>query len=716
MSQRTHRGVPREAVDIVDEDNVSIGDESDDEIDDVIEDFRCICDDEQDEDDEEGAGCDPYDPSDSDECDDYDDDDELSEDEEETDPTKLVRVLKVPDQIKGKSTKKIPAFIWSGKEPRSQTRIPKRNIVFHVPGNKPEAKGILDELEVWRLFFTPNILNVIVKHTNEKIREENDKAKEKGHVEVTYKGETTAEEITALFGLFYFAGSLHQNRTNVNDLYSKKYGFPHFRATMTQHRFIFLTSCLRMDNKTERAEKRNVDRGAAVREVFDHIVETSKRLYTPSDVLTIDEQLLQFHGKCPFKVYIGNKPDKFGMKILMLCDAKSWYMLNAELYVGKAPKEPAAKTKKTDPKKPEVKTKKTNPKEPAAKTKKTDPKEPAVKTKKEDKTGKSTKESAQPLAEQYLLRLSQPIHGSNRTVVCDNWFTSIPAAEKLLKKEITLVGTVRKNKREIPPEFVDVKTREKLTSMFAYHDALTLLSWCPDKKKKKVVLMLSTTHDLPDKDLTKKRPEIVEFYNKNKGGVDVFDRLCKNYSTSRSTKRWPVTVLFGLLNIVGINSFILWRNNVEDNKTKTTERKRSRSASTSSLSDTRKTILRKEFLRRLSVKILLPYWKKRLTDTPTLMNETKEIIKSAISLEEEHPTMPPPPPSPAKKERRESSSERGDCYICRPLGIRRQTRTKCDKCSEWVCPQHQITLCKNCKEKYCSSKIVIKKWDEIEKK
>ena len=34
----------------------------------------------------------------------------------------------------------------------------------------------------------------------------------------------------------------------------------------------------------------------------------------------------------------------------------------------------------------------------------------------------------------------------------DNWYTSVPLAEDLLKNKITLVGTMKKNKPDIPPE------------------------------------------------------------------------------------------------------------------------------------------------------------------------------------------------------------------------------------------------------------------------
>lgn len=78
-----------------------------------------------------------------------------------------------------------------------------------------------------------------------------------------------------------------------------------------------------------------------------------------------------------------------------------------------------------------------------------------------------------------------------------------------------------------------------------------------------------------DKDQTVRRPKIVEFYNKNKGGIDIFDQLCKNYSTARNTKRWPLIVFFGLLNAAGVNSFVLWKNNMNaEIEKKKTERRR----------------------------------------------------------------------------------------------------------------------------------------------
>ena len=60
--------------------------------------------------------------------------------------------------------------------------------------------------------------------------------------------------------------------------------------------------------------------------------------------------------------------------------------------------------------------------------------------------------------------LIQEIEHSGRNITCDNFFTSIPLARDLLKKKLTLVGTIRKNKPEWPSQFPAAKGRD-ITAM-----------------------------------------------------------------------------------------------------------------------------------------------------------------------------------------------------------------------------------------------------------
>lgn len=56
--------------------------------------------------------------------------------------------------------------------------------------------------------------------------------------------------------------------------------------------------------------------------------------YTPSEFFPIDQMLVAFRSKCPFRQYIPSKPAKYGIKIHVLCNAKAFYVWNMEIYAG----------------------------------------------------------------------------------------------------------------------------------------------------------------------------------------------------------------------------------------------------------------------------------------------------------------------------------------------------------------------------------------------
>ncbi|GFQ94205.1 hypothetical protein TNCT_301661 [Trichonephila clavata] len=61
----------------------------------------------------------------------------------------------------------------------------------------------------------------------------------------------------------------------------------------------------------------------------------------------------------------------------------------------------------------------------------------------------------------------------------DNWFTSIPLDDKLLKipMTFTVVGTIRKNKRESLPVLLELRSQSVGASMHHLYQAKTLLSY-----------------------------------------------------------------------------------------------------------------------------------------------------------------------------------------------------------------------------------------------
>ncbi|GBP88136.1 hypothetical protein EVAR_65543_1 [Eumeta japonica] len=93
--------------------------------------------------------------------------------------TSPVTVLSVPDILRGRGRQKQKSsekFVWHGSHPRS-SRTPQRNIIFHPSGNKGIAKSVATGLDSWQLFFTNEVLEKIESHTNQEISEQRKKYK-----------------------------------------------------------------------------------------------------------------------------------------------------------------------------------------------------------------------------------------------------------------------------------------------------------------------------------------------------------------------------------------------------------------------------------------------------------------------------------------------------------------------------------------------------------
>ncbi|KAJ4942366.1 hypothetical protein JOQ06_012232, partial [Pogonophryne albipinna] len=56
----------------------------------------------------------------------------------------------------------------------------------------------------------------------------------------------------------------------------------------------------------------------------------------------------------------------------------------------------------------------------------------------------------------------------------DNFFTSIPLAEKLLEKNLTSVETLRQNNPDVPPVMKPSKLREKHSSESGFSGNMTM--------------------------------------------------------------------------------------------------------------------------------------------------------------------------------------------------------------------------------------------------
>ena len=247
--------------------------------------------------------------------------------------------------------------------------------------------------------------------------------------------------------------------------------------------------------------------------VWDRLIRNSIASYKPGAEITVDEQLFPTKSRCPFTQYMPNKPDKFGIKFWLAADVDTKYMVNGYPYLGKDPSRPAK----------------------------------------------------QSLGESVVLKLVEPFLGKGRNVTTDNFFTSLPLAHKLLAKNTSLVGTTNKNKRSLPPSAHQKAALHHTQVMQSDRATLTIYQG----KEKKNVCILSTMHTSVEiGDDPKKKPETVHYYNRTKVGVDVLDKMLRQYSARAATRRWPVAVFYNMLDMAALNAWVLYRSCIDGNITR----------------------------------------------------------------------------------------------------------------------------------------------------
>ncbi|CAG9575734.1 unnamed protein product [Danaus chrysippus] len=319
---------------------------------------------------------------------------------------------------------------WSKNPPYQQVRTRSENIIRQTPGVSPAARSAQSELECWSVFCPDTMLSVMLTHTNSQIRERNSASEAIPH----YRKEMDMSELKAFFGLLYIAGFYRSGRQNTIDLWVPDgTEVEIFRLTKPRQRFHFIQSCLRFDDKSTREERKLFDNLAPIRQVFDIFVENCRKVYILDAYVTIDEMLLAFRGRCQFRQYIPSKPAKYGIKILALADAKSLYIFNLEIYAGKQPEGPFFVSNKPF---------------------------------------------------DVVNRLVFPISKTGRNVTFDNWFTSYELISHLLNEhKLTSVGTVRKNKRQLPTSFINTRGAAIFSSKFGFQKDITLVSHIPKKTR-----------------------------------------------------------------------------------------------------------------------------------------------------------------------------------------------------------------------------------------
>lgn len=516
---------------------------------------------------------------------------------------------------------------WA-KVPFPTGRVRLANIITTRPGPLGAARNADTPINCLKLFITDNMLDIITIHTNEKIEEYRQRLV--GPKEWFTK-DITKEELQAVMGIFIYCGVTGSTKESLSDLWaSDGTGRPIFAAAMGYKRAEFIISAMRFDDKTNRQPRAAIDKLAAFREVFDAFNVNCTQYYNPGSCITVDEQLHSFRGRVNFKQYMPKKPARYGIKLFMACDSDTSYMLRAKVYLGKE--------------------------------------------------GDQVQRGLATTVVCELIDALPEQQRRGRNVTTDNFFTSKELADRLKDKRMTLVGTMKQNKREVPTEFKASKKRAIGETIFGFTQEYTLSSYVP--KKNKVVLLFSSLHHDDAINIETGKPESIMYYNSTKSGVDTLDQLCANYTVQRGSRRWTMALFYDIINISLINAYIVYNCNQQR------------------LNPNFK-CKRKVFLKEVAKQLIAPEARRRFA-CPQTSRKNKTIIQlcgfvgpdvpGAAAQQVPGAAVPQVPGAAAP-----GGNKRGRCSMC---DRKKDTKTNCvcSKCHAFVCKTHASTtyVCQQC--------------------
>ena len=191
--------------------------------------------------------------------------------------------------------------------------------------NRPQTP-----LQFFQLFVPREILEFMVKETNQYAYY----CKSNNFKKCTSDfRNVTIDEMAKYLGLRILMAIFRLPEERMHWSVTKEYHNPIFNQTMPFNRYQSISKYFHTFNR-EAVPHDNKDKLIIVRTVMDFIRKQCYSVYQPDQNLSLDEGTLPHFGLLSIKVYNKNKPNKYGIKFYMICEAKTGYVLDWITYVG----------------------------------------------------------------------------------------------------------------------------------------------------------------------------------------------------------------------------------------------------------------------------------------------------------------------------------------------------------------------------------------------
>ncbi|XP_064115032.1 uncharacterized protein LOC135221138 [Macrobrachium nipponense] len=163
---------------------------------------------------------------------------------------------------------------------------------------------VVRDSDIFSLFLSDHMLAKIVLRSNDLLAHLRSNYHHKGNVALR---DMDLRELKAFIGILIMSSVRSDNHTTMSDMWDLPEGNRLYRCTMSERHFTLLMRVLRFNHSATRVERVRTDHLAPNQKLFNHVVANCQKKYSPGPHLTVEEQLIPFRGRCPFRMYIQSK-------------------------------------------------------------------------------------------------------------------------------------------------------------------------------------------------------------------------------------------------------------------------------------------------------------------------------------------------------------------------------------------------------------------------
>ncbi|KAL4501545.1 hypothetical protein ABPG72_018596 [Tetrahymena utriculariae] len=189
-------------------------------------------------------------------------------------------------------------------------------------------KSFQQPLDFFLYFLDEDTLNSICNSSDLYYKNNNKTNRAKTHHKQWLQ--PTISEIKNYIGILIYMGVIRKPQLRMYWKLEEKISQFSLKSYMTFERFMSIKTNFHLKYTNKKMNYLN-----NIKEFMKQLAQKFQTSYTPQQNLCIDESMIKFKGRTHMKVFMPLKPIRYGLKVYVLAESESGFLLNLSLHEGK---------------------------------------------------------------------------------------------------------------------------------------------------------------------------------------------------------------------------------------------------------------------------------------------------------------------------------------------------------------------------------------------